>query len=1720
MFYIFRSEECHQEQKESIILKVRSGLRWSRRWLSAFLALLLALSTFPPAVITAASGSPVKGTTYYVDTDNWGGPGSTQIDGDLDIGIKNQNNAPADNYDKFPIEFMFDVDQPIPSDATAYLLIRAYDVDEEDGDYTNSTDGEWDRVYFSSNPDHIRLDYNYTNWKYSIPSAGLPNEGYAKEMHNDAYVGALSGSDSKWNTTVLPIDASKIVQGENYVGITIHHYYQDPSSPNSNWQMTVDWGQLVINGGTRDKGEITSATMAQGTGSNRNDLIVNTNFLPKVNGDFSIEVSVIEKVVMGADEVDQNLGIGQKRIKGSTAGTPENAEIILKNVTLDPNKEYTLNVILYEDGGATTENPIGVGSTPIDIDPLEVQHIYSISTFDPMVANIEKNNRPQYEATNFSQQDFSEKFSKINGQQDNTLEKVKIVSLPDPTLGRLVLGSDEVAAGDEILASDLNNLKFVPAIDGSFQQPVTFKWNGYDQGKQKYAQFDADVTITPNLAPELEQVVIPVNKGESVVNVGEEMEKAVRDDDAPALEKVVILSLPSPDKGKLTLGSVDVTQDMEIPWAELDSLTFIPADQDQTGTVSFTWNVSDGVQYAKDPATVVIQINHPPVSLDFAKPGLEGQNVTIPASDFKITDADGDDLKSIEISVDPAIGKLQYNTVTDATYRDITDKIDYTNLANVIFIPAPDLPIQPPVVIEWQGGDGKQNSENTGKITITYDGRPVADAQLIEIEEGTPSIPVILTGQDAESSVLRYDIVGQPARGTLEPTSSGDYVWTYTPNSDFVGGTDTFTFTVTDDVYHQVSEPATITIQVNRQLDGWVGEQNQGDNQIVTAIPGKPLQLSAVSSLKAQQVNAIVNGVVVPLTEVNPQGAEAAGYRTWSNISCVTAGDCLLPMETEAGLYTVSFEAYNGAGQLLPAETKLQDNQFKVIGTELTITAQPAAIPGDGKSTTELTAVLKDGDGNPVPGVQVVFDAPAGQGEFVGSNIAVTDQDGKAVVTFKSPLISGVDNQSIDVTVTVDEPGQGLFGKDQVQITFQPATIQGVITEGASRTPVSNTEVLVKLDLNGDGKIEPGVDFIETVMTDDQGAYSLPVPKGDATYQIEFTQDVIIGGVRTPVTFTQNARVDKLAGNGEVFDSDKTVTGIVLFKNPDGETSLLGSKLSEHMKAYLKDENGHYITDGNGVKKPFEIGAQGVFSADGLVADQKYTLEIWYEMEVYDENGPTGTYKEILINGKRNPQNPKEISYPEVWVTEDGELNIVQELVDPYGTITDGNTKAVIEGADVTLYYADTARNKANGITPNTKVYLPPIAGFAPNGNASPDQKSDINGLYAYMVYPETDYYLTVTKNGYNSYTSPTIEVNWDIVKHDVQLYRPAGQGQGGSVSQPQPEQPAVSLNLSVDKNLVQEGEQSKITVSYKNESSLPVTGGQITIELPEGVEVIDAAGGVVDGSTITWKVGSLTGKQSGKYEIVLKWPHLNAKEVMYDVKGMFTAGSATKLEAKSMLKIQVFSTGFEHLNHQRYILGYPDGEFKPNRSLTRAELAAIVARLTENNELSTPLNYKDVPADYWAANYIKIATKHGYFNGFADGTFRPDAKVTRGELASVMTRFLKLDVSKSGELHFNDIDGYWGADAIEGLYRNQFLSGYPDGSFKPKNPIIRSEAVTLINRMLYRGPLQGLEQQFPDMPKTHWAFGDVQEATISHESERNSDGSEAWIKNISDDVK
>ncbi|WP_274361895.1 S-layer homology domain-containing protein [Paenibacillus thermotolerans] len=792
---------------------------------------------------------------------------------------------------------------------------------------------------------------------------------------------------------------------------------------------------------------------------------------------------------------------------------------------------------------------------------------------------------------------------------------------------------------------------------------------------------------------------------------------------------------------------------------------------------------------------------------------------------------------------------------------------------------------------------------------------------------------------------------------------------------------------------------------------------------------------------------------------------------------------------------------YNEAGNAITVNAEI--SRYQIV-----LTASPSSIRGDGMSTTVLQAAIKDPDGKPVPpGIVVSFTSP--YGSFPNGSTARTDENGTATLTFRSEAVSGASSLKFPVTMTVNDEEYDLTASKQIWVTFEPGAIEGVVWETKGNRKITVSGALVEV-------IQEEIGFYASQVTGDDGKYAIGVPEGNKEYLVLITKTVSIGGTSQKITFRQSAAVGAIS-NGETYKSNKVSSGLVLVKDPVHHALVSPQSMFDEVDHFDKIEAVLIDKDDPSIKVPVTLNADGTFNIP-ITVNGRYDLVV-----------------RAVLNDPADPVGPDRyltISTSALTVNDDGEMNIVSELVDPYGTVRDSVTNAVIPGARVNLFYANTDRNKDKGILTDTKVTLPPIAGFAPNDNASPLQLTDAAGFYAYMVYPETDYYITVEKEGYVFYKSEDIPVEWSIVQKNVWLDpipsnvggggNGGGGGSGSGNAVVPPAEPKFSLNLSVDKNLVEEEGRTTITIDYRNESERPLDFVDIRLLLPDGVEVVDADGGRVGNNAVTWTIKALAADASGQLEIVVKWPKLNQAEASFAIKSELIASPNPKetVTAQADSIVRVYSNRFGTLQHQRYILGYPDGEFKPARSLTRAELAAILARLTENVEIEDDLKYTDIAPGHWAANYIKIVTKHGYFHGFADGTFRPEEAVTRGELATVMTRFLGIQVSKQGEWHFNDIEGHWAAEAIEQLYRNKFVSGYPDGSFKPNDKIVRSEAVTLINRMLYRGPLHGLEPMFPDIPESHWAFGQVQEATQSHESTRNLDGSEAWLKTLDDDVR
>jgi len=200
--------------------------------------------------------------------------------------------------------------------------------------------------------------------------------------------------------------------------------------------------------------------------------------------------------------------------------------------------------------------------------------------------------------------------------------------------------------------------------------------------------------------------------------------------------------------------------------------------------------------------------------------------------------------------------------------------------------------------------------------------------------------------------------------------------------------------------------------------------------------------------------------------------------------------------------------------------------------------------------------------------------------------------------------------------------------------------------------------------------------------------------------------------------------------------------------------------------------------------------------------------------------------------------------------------------------------------------------------------------------------------------------------------------------------------------------------------------------------------------------------------------------------------------------------------------------------SHQAYVHGYPNGLFGPERAITRAELAAIVARNLSTGEIaaSGASSFVDVAQEHWAAAYIEMVSAKGLMVGDPAGTFRPDEEISRAELAQIGVRYkaIAYDTSKTASTVFSDVSEHWAAGAIDAAYNAGIMVGYKEGDFRPNRPVTRAEAVTAMNRLFERGPLHDVpEASWEDVPVTHWAFKEIEEAGRDHHFTKGSDGIE-----------
>ena len=192
--------------------------------------------------------------------------------------------------------------------------------------------------------------------------------------------------------------------------------------------------------------------------------------------------------------------------------------------------------------------------------------------------------------------------------------------------------------------------------------------------------------------------------------------------------------------------------------------------------------------------------------------------------------------------------------------------------------------------------------------------------------------------------------------------------------------------------------------------------------------------------------------------------------------------------------------------------------------------------------------------------------------------------------------------------------------------------------------------------------------------------------------------------------------------------------------------------------------------------------------------------------------------------------------------------------------------------------------------------------------------------------------------------------------------------------------------------------------------------------------------------------------------------------------------------------------------DHFAYVQGYPDGTVKPTGNITRAETAAILFRLMDEGSrktyYSTKSGFRDVATGSWYNTYVATLNNAGVITDSSNGYFRPNEAITRAELAAMLANFTE---TAGAANYFNDVSArYWAANAIAICAKLGWITGYPDGSFRPDRNVTRAELMAMINRATSRAPksadafLPGMKT-WSDNTADKWYYLDVQEATNSH---------------------
>lgn len=280
---------------------------------------------------------------------------------------------------------------------------------------------------------------------------------------------------------------------------------------------------------------------------------------------------------------------------------------------------------------------------------------------------------------------------------------------------------------------------------------------------------------------------------------------------------------------------------------------------------------------------------------------------------------------------------------------------------------------------------------------------------------------------------------------------------------------------------------------------------------------------------------------------------------------------------------------------------------------------------------------------------------------------------------------------------------------------------------------------------------------------------------------------------------------------------------------------------------------------------------------------------------------------------------------------------------------------------------------------------------------------------------------------------------------------------------------------LATEKVSINEGSQTDdYVVSYAE------PGGQDHASETQGPETQIPS--PQDDTAYEARLMSPVDEQLGEEDVILPASDINESELL----------AASKADVKTGL--------LDTVNHKNYIKGYDDGCFYPERNLKRSEASKMIYSLLEEGYVGPPRQFEDVKETAWYAEYVNALAYLKIVEGDR-GLFRPEAPITRAEFVTIMSRFFTL---KTGTNKFKDVGNHWAKENIINAAECGWITGYEDGSFKPDARISRSEAVVIINRVLERdGDHEFIKEKsymlFPDVVPSAWYYNAVMEAVTVH---------------------